>query len=179
MLSRDSVRDSCSVRLWESIFSVIEVVAASEDVLCAVSSAGRHDWACRERREGGKSWSRSVGGGGDGGAGSMFVVGEFVSSIAGSEGVSFPSRSSEGVSSPSKSSPSDVSSSVSFSNYGQSVIVIYEDSPCYTCSSSSNRSLSCWIMFRFWSSSVCASCFLDWTLMVAVSCSSRKSSVRA
>jgi hypothetical protein len=39
-----------------------------------------------------------------------------VSSIARSDGVSFSSTSSDGVSSPSRSSPSDVSSSVSFSN---------------------------------------------------------------
>jgi hypothetical protein len=118
MLSRDSVRDSCSVRLWESIFSVMDVVAASEDVDAPVSSGREGFWEWRERREGGKSWSRSEGAGSDGGAGSRFVGGGWVSSIAGSDCVSFPSTSSEGVSSPSRSSPSDVSSSVSFSNYG-------------------------------------------------------------
>lgn len=74
MLSREEVRDSCSVRLWESIFSVIEVVAASEDVVATVSSAGMRGWACRERREGGKSWSWSVGADGNGEEGSGFVV---------------------------------------------------------------------------------------------------------
>jgi hypothetical protein len=174
MLSREEVRDSCSVRLWESIFSVIDVVATSEDVVAAVSSAGSGDWACLERREGGKSWSRSVGGGSG-----FVIIDELCASVAGSEGVSLSSISSDGVSSPSRSSPSDMSSSVSFPNYGQSVTGTYEDPPWHTCSSSCNRSLSCWIVFRFRSSSVCASCFFDWTLTVVVSCSSRKSSVRA
>lgn len=142
------------MRLWESIFSVMDVAAASEDVVAPVSSGRERFWEWRERREGGKSWSRSEGGGGDGGAGSGFVEGEIVSSSAGSDGVSFPSTSSEGVSSPSRSSPSDVSSSVSFSNYGQSVLGIYENLCWHTCSSSCNRSLSCCIIFRFWSSSV-------------------------
>jgi len=119
MLSREEVRDSCSVRLWESIFSVMEVATASEEVVAAVSEGeeGFGEW--REWREGGKSWSRSEGGGDDGGAGSGFVViDELCASVAGSEDVSLSSMSSEGVSSPSKSSPSDVSSSVSFPNYG-------------------------------------------------------------
>jgi hypothetical protein len=122
MLSREDVRDSCSARLWESIFSVIEVAPASEEVVAAVSSAGKRDWACRERRDGGKSWSRSEGGSGDGGTGSGFVItDELWASVAGSEGVSLSSMSSDGVSSPSKSSPSDVSSSASSSNCVKSV----------------------------------------------------------
>ena len=43
MLRREDVRDSCSMRLWESIFSVIEVAPASEEVVAAVSSAGSGD----------------------------------------------------------------------------------------------------------------------------------------
>jgi len=117
MLKREEVRDSCSVRLWESIFSVIEMVPAEEEVVAAECEGREGFWECRDRSEGGKSWSRSEGGVGDGGAGSGFVItDELWASVAGSEGVSLSSMSSEGVSSPSKSSPSDVSSSASSSN---------------------------------------------------------------
>jgi hypothetical protein len=114
MLRRESVRDSCSVRLWVRSFSVV-LVMASEEVVWAVSVGWIAPEAWRARSSAGKSWSRSEGVGIGGSSGCVGEVSS--SSVTCSGGVSCSTSSdAEGVSSPSKSSPSEDSLPLSVPN---------------------------------------------------------------
>jgi hypothetical protein len=125
MVRSESVSDSCSIRLWESIFSVVDIMSTLEEVVRAVSVGCLGSWAWRERRSEGRSssrCSRSVRSGADGGD-AFPITGMTCSSTLCFGITSFSSMSSDGVSSPSISSPADESSSVSCSNCRSSAIM--------------------------------------------------------
>lgn len=176
----ESVRASCSARLWLSICSwrIVGAVVVVLDVVFAVSFCG----ACMVR-------DRSVDVGGTCCCIIVLVVVELSAALTGDASNwvgnfdingsgSGSSRSSDGVSSPSKSSPSEVSSSESIADYNESV-KSFKNSNKHTSSNCCSLLVNPSIASLFLKKSIWTCCFLDKTVISAASCSSRNSNVLA